>query len=224
MPARAAAGGKHFGHGGGLRVTFRPVPQDLTDQAAVVAGSETEVGLEVAVALEGAGARVERLSSELVLAGWEQARAEVAACAARSHGLDVLVHCPATPTSLAMVEQWERGMAALIGTMQGAHAAMKARGGAIVVVVATSAMHGARGEASAAMLGEGQRLLAKSAARQWGQDGIVVNCLAVGQTAEALANPALGEPDVAEAALVLATITGITGATLCADGGMWMAP
>ena len=87
---------------------------------------------------------------------------------------------------------------------------------------------------------EGQRLLAKSAARQWGTHDIRVNCLApapehvpigVDSMTLSLAPPALGGPgdperDLGPVAVFLAGDDGhfLTGATVCADGGVWMAP
>ncbi|HEX4775709.1 MAG TPA: SDR family oxidoreductase, partial [Acidimicrobiia bacterium] len=87
---------------------------------------------------------------------------------------------------------------------------------------------------------EGQRLLAKSAARQWGRYGITVNCVApapdlvvAGTAAGAvsLAAPALGGPgdprdDLGPVVTFLASDAGhfVTGVTVCADGGVWMAP
>lgn len=84
------------------------------------------------------------------------------------------------------------------------------------------------------------RLLAKSAARQWGAAGIRVNCLApapehvpigVASAELALSPPALGSAGAPEADLgpIAAWLLSddahfLTGATLCADGGVWMAP
>src|SRR5205085_12574073 len=91
---------------------------------------------------------------------------------------------------------------------------------------------------------EGQRLLAESAARQWGQLGITVNCVAPawqamvpGQAGPdqpgdpvSLADAALGPADLeadvggAVVAVASAQAAGLTGATLCVDGGVAMAP
>jgi 3-oxoacyl-[acyl-carrier protein] reductase len=87
---------------------------------------------------------------------------------------------------------------------------------------------------------EGQRLLAKAAARQWGPDGVRVNCLApapehvpigVDSMAVSLSPPALGGPgdvvtDLGPVAVWLASDAAhfVTGATVCVDGGVWMAP
>src|SRR5260370_31879217 len=85
---------------------------------------------------------------------------------------------------------------ASLGVMQGI-------GGRIVFVTPTVSMSGAAGLVPYTTAVEGQRLLAKSAARQWGPDGITVNCVAVApeqvpiggaSTATSLAAPALGRP------------------------------
>jgi 3-oxoacyl-[acyl-carrier protein] reductase len=86
---------------------------------------------------------------------------------------------------------------------------------------------------------EGVRAMAKSAARQWGERSITVNAVlvplallapgAAGVTSF-LTPPALGAPatlhDVAAAVrwFTGADSTGITGATVVADGGAVMAP
>ena len=135
---------------------------------------------------------------------------------------------------------WEQTMRDTIAVLQAGYRAMRERGGAFVVVTPVVGMSGAAelGPYSAAV--EGMRLLAKSAARQWGGDGIRVNCLApapehvpigVGSGALVLSPPALGGPGDVEADLgpIVAWLLGedahfVTGVTLCADGGVWMAP
>ena len=83
---------------------------------------------------------------------------------------------------------------------------------------------------------EGQRLLARAAARQWGAEGITVNCVAASAALVgvdpgdlALSAPALGGPGDPEADLgpIVAWLCSaeshfVTGVTLCADGGAWM--
>ena len=88
---------------------------------------------------------------------------------------------------------------------------------------------------------EGQRLLAKSAARQWGPDGITVNCLAPAPEQRAdrrreqrrlprarprSAGPATPRPTSARSLVFLAGDGAhfVTGETVGADGGVWMAP
>ena len=135
---------------------------------------------------------------------------------------------------------WEQTMRDAIAVLQHGYRAMRERGGAFVVITPVIGMSGAAelGPYSAAV--EGVRLLAKSAARQWGADGIRVNCLApapeqvpigVGSGALALSPPALGGPGDVEADLgpIVAWLLSddahfITGVTVCADGGVWMAP
>jgi NAD(P)-dependent dehydrogenase (short-subunit alcohol dehydrogenase family) len=137
---------------------------------------------------------------------------------------------------------WEGTMQAALFVLQAGHAQMGGggRGGRIVIVTPTIAMSGAEQLVPYTAAVEGQRLLAKSAARQWGPDGITVNCLApapelvpVGaeSMAVSLAPPALGRPGDAETDLgpIAVQLLGdagafVTGVTLCADGGVWMAP
>ena len=83
---------------------------------------------------------------------------------------------------------------------------------------------------------EGMRSLAKSAARQWGERGITVNCVAPplgllgADTPAAVDRPALGRAptveDLAHAIAVLASdaARSITGATIPVDGGVVMLP
>jgi 3-oxoacyl-[acyl-carrier protein] reductase len=135
---------------------------------------------------------------------------------------------------------WEQTMRDAIAVLQAGYRAMRERGGAFVMITPVIGMSGAAelGPYSAAV--EGVRLLAKSAARQWGADGIRVNCLApapehvpigVGSGVLALSPPALGGAGDVETDLgpIVAWLLSddahfVTGATLCADGGVWMAP
>jgi NAD(P)-dependent dehydrogenase (short-subunit alcohol dehydrogenase family) len=90
---------------------------------------------------------------------------------------------------------------------------------------------------------EGQRALAKSAARQWGSQGIVINWLAVASTVFApeladakLPLPISPEPLALGAAPMLPALVPLifamadkagavlAGATLCLDGGEVMTP
>lgn len=135
---------------------------------------------------------------------------------------------------------WEGTMGAALAVLQASFTQLRAGGGRVVLVTPTVAMSGAAQLVPYAAAMEGQRLLAKSAARQWGPDGITVNCLApapeqvpIGVTSSevSLAPPALGGPGDAETDLgpVVAFLASddahfLTGETLCADGGVWMAP
>jgi len=241
------------GAGGGL----------LDGRRAVVSGSAGALGGAVAAALARAGARVATLADRTEGTGPGVAtaradlgdRASVAGAFAELTcvlgGLDIYVHAaPGTvtpsPAPLATLDDpafaiaWERPTLAALWCLQGAHAGFGPRGGRVVVVVPTLGMSGGPGLAPAAASAEAQRLLAKSAARQWGEAGVTVNCVAVepgtffgaplpiGTTS--LAAPALpGRADAASVAELVVTIAAdgsgaLTGATLCADGGVWMAP
>ena len=129
---------------------------------------------------------------------------------------------------------WERPMQEAIDAFARAHDAGRER---IVAVVPTIGMSGAVANAAAAATSEALRALVKSAARQWGSDGITVNCVAVapelfGIGADqvgvvAIAPPAQPAPSAAEVAAALRMLgsedaTAITGATLLVDGGVWM--
>jgi 3-oxoacyl-[acyl-carrier protein] reductase len=135
---------------------------------------------------------------------------------------------------------WEQTMRTTLFVFQAGYAQMRGRGGRFVIVTPTLSMVGAARFVPYTTAVEGQRLLAKSAARQWGAEGITVNCLApapeqlpvefdAGSTS--IAAPALGGPgdierDVGPVAVLLAGDEGhfVTGATVCADGGVAMAP
>jgi NAD(P)-dependent dehydrogenase (short-subunit alcohol dehydrogenase family) len=137
---------------------------------------------------------------------------------------------------------WEGTMQAALFALQAAFGQMRGRGGRILVVTPTSSMSGAPGMVAATMAVEGLRLLAKSAARQWGAHRITVNCVApapaTGDADEAgggrylsLAQAALGGPgdpetDLGPVVVFLASDAGhfVTGATITVDGGVWMAP
>jgi NAD(P)-dependent dehydrogenase (short-subunit alcohol dehydrogenase family) len=108
------------------------------------------------------------------------------------------------------------------------------------MVTPTASMSGAARLTTYTMVVEAQRVLAKAVARQWGPEGITVNCLApapehvpVGmESAEvSLAPPALGGPgepeaDLGPVAVFLLSDAAhfVTGTTIGADGGIWMAP
>jgi 3-oxoacyl-[acyl-carrier protein] reductase len=159
--------------------------------------------------------------------------------------IDALVHVPdraaAAPGGLVDLDEatWDaRGEAVLrdaLHACQSAYAAMKGRGGRIVLVTPTVALVGADGRAPYAMACEGIRTLGKVAARQWGADGITANCVApsldtFGIEHDALGTvaPALGRtPDITDVARVIAALLRdagavVTGATIPIDGGVVM--
>ncbi len=111
-------------------------------------------------------------------------------------------------------------------------------GGSIVALLPTIAMQGAAGLTAWATAAEGLRSLVKVAAREYGKRGLTVNAVAMPAAAlagvtESLNRPGLPVPQLdppasaADAAgIVLALAgppwTGVNGATIALDGGVWM--
>lgn len=127
--------------------------------------------------------------------------------------------------------------------LQGTHAALRAAGGRVVVVLPSLSMSGASGMVAWTTASEGHRAFAKVAARAWGTEGITVNCIGIPAQllAPEKAQGSLDRPglpglslgrlpdprsDVAEAvaALLGTELSFVTGATLAVDGGVWMTP
>jgi 3-oxoacyl-[acyl-carrier protein] reductase len=159
--------------------------------------------------------------------------------------IDALVYVPdlaaAAPGPVAELDDatWDgRGEGVLrdaLHACQTAYAAMKDRGGRIVLVTPTVALVGAESRAPFAMACEGMRTLAKVAARQWGGEGVTANCVApaldtFGIEHDVLGTvaPALGRtPRLADVARVVSVIlrdagTVVTGVTIPVDGGVVM--
>lgn len=127
---------------------------------------------------------------------------------------------------------WEQPMRATIAALQQAHADGCRR---IVLVVPTTALSGGAQYAHVAATAEAVRVLVKSAARQWGADGITVNAVAVDPATVladpstagpvSIAPPALAEP--ADPGALVAFLCsedggGVTGQTFVVDGGRWI--
>lgn len=131
---------------------------------------------------------------------------------------------------------WEQPMRETIVAFQRAHRAGHTR---LIAVVPTIAMSGAPQLAHAAATAEAIRVMVKSAARQWGADGVTVNCIAIAPELFGIDPGAVGSVSIAPPALASrgsvvddlvplirlaasADAHHITGATLNADGGVWM--
>ncbi|MCU1366935.1 MAG: 3-oxoacyl-[acyl-carrier-protein] reductase [Ilumatobacteraceae bacterium] len=131
---------------------------------------------------------------------------------------------------------WERPMQAAIAAFQGAHRARHER---LIAIVPTIGMSGAPTLAHVAATAEAIRVMVKSAARQWGADGMTVNCIALAPALFGIDVAAVGEVSLAPPALAGAGSVAddvvplirmvasadahhLTGATLTADGGVWM--
>ncbi len=215
----------------------------LAGKVALVQGAATPIGRAVCAALRDAGAAVEPMGSG----------GSPAASWAALPTVDVYVHCGpwdevgapcpfATLDDAAFAEAFERPVLELIASLRAGYAHLAKPGGRVVVIVPTAGMAGAPGLAATAAAAEAQRQLAKSVARQWGSDGLSVNVVAAdlaaiapgiaGLPAVSLSPPALGSPAVADlgaigrlvAVVASGEASALTGATLSADGGVWMAP
>jgi 3-oxoacyl-[acyl-carrier protein] reductase len=215
----------------------------LAGKLAVVQAAASPAGNAVCGALRNAGAVVEPLAPGHAPATSWQAFATV----------DVYVHCGpwadvGAPSPFAALEDaafaaaFERPVLDLIASLRAGYTHLAKPGGRVVVVVPTAGMAGAPGLAATAAAAEAQRQLAKSVARQWGSEGLSVNVVAAdlaalapgiaGLPAVSLSPPALGTGAVADlgaigrlvAVLASGEASALTGATLSADGGVWMAP
>lgn len=223
----------------------------LDGKVAVVTGAERPLAAGLAVALRAAGAAVAEVSSNDLHARDLAAAAFASAAQELGGPVDIVVHAAIPDVAFEAIDfdqvddarweaVWEATMGAAIHAFQLGFEQMRGRGGRFVLVTPTVSMSGAARLVPYTTAVEGVRLLAKSAARQWGPDGITVNCLApapehvpigVVSTDVSLAPAALGGPgdatlDLGPVAVFLASDEShaLTGATLCADGGVWMAP
>jgi len=213
----------------------------LAGRVVLVTGGGSGIGEAIALGLGDAGATVAVLDGPI--ASREDADLAFAAAPGR---LDAVVHALVDPDALVAAPlaetdptSWDARCEALLRAAlwccQAAHDALRERGGRIVFVTPTVGLTGGAGLVPYATAVEGMRALAKTAARQWGGQGIAVNCVAppvelVGAASGPdVAVPALGRlPDArTDIAPVVATLVGdvfVTGTTVVVDGGMVMAP
>jgi 3-oxoacyl-[acyl-carrier protein] reductase len=133
-------------------------------------------------------------------------------------------------------DAWEQPMREALAAFQNAHQARHER---LIALVPTIGMSGAAGLAHIAATAEAVRVMVKSAARQWGADGMTVNCIALAPELFEIDADAVGAVSLAPLALaakgsvvddivpLIRMVAGadahhMTGATLNADGGLWM--
>ncbi|MEI8001178.1 MAG: SDR family oxidoreductase [Actinomycetes bacterium] len=222
----------------------------LAGRVVAVTGAEWPLVAGLARGLRAAGATVVAVP-DAALATRAAAEAALGAIVAEHGSLAAVVHAAMDPVAYERVPMaevddarfdvvWEQTLRRALFVLQAGHTQMHADGGAFVVVTPVIGMAGAAGLAPYAAALEGLRILAKSAARQWGDRGIRVNVVApapeqvpVGVVSGdlALSPPALGRPGDPEADLgpVVAWLCSdgarfVTGETMSIDGGVWMAP
>lgn len=129
-------------------------------------------------------------------------------------------------------ELWEEPIQRVIEELQDAHAAGCTR---MVVVTPLIGMAGAAGYSAQAAVAEAARIVVKSAARQWGKDGIVVNAVALDSAAYGIDEVVAGPVSIAPRAIsqevsakgivqwLCSDAAGdVTGQTFIVDGGSWM--
>lgn len=152
------------------------------------------------------------------------------------------------PLASLSVDQWKSACLDPLRTtrhcLQGAWRTLAGRPASIVLIGPNISLTGAPGLVALSALSEGQRGLMKSAARQWGTQGIRLNWLGVDArvfagelaAAELAQSPEMGTPapalgsapdlssGVAHSVAMLIGAHALTGASIPVDGGFWMVP
>jgi 3-oxoacyl-[acyl-carrier protein] reductase len=161
-------------------------------------------------------------------------------------GVVIVTGSGARPTPLTAIDgfEWhrlaEQPMWQTLRALQRSHMSMSGRDGRIVLIVPTIGMSGAADLVPYTTAIEGIRAMAKSAARQWAPDGIVLNMIAipaavfvraVGAATSHMTAPAVTDDyglieTIVETTKFLLSreITHLVGATIVADGGSVMSP
>jgi 3-oxoacyl-[acyl-carrier protein] reductase len=217
-------------------------PAGIAERRAWLVGTEPTLG-RLATGLRSAGLAVATSTDDngydraLDQATTELGHVDTAVWAKTPAGL-------VTPTRLENVDAstWRDlvggTLRAYLEFVQAVERRLRDRGGRLVVVVPTIALSGAADLVAWATVAEGQRALAKSAARVWGTNGITVNCVAVPAALLATETHDLDRPNLQQAALtdpnlehdvaaVVASLcsdamAAVTGTTVGVDGGRWM--
>lgn len=127
---------------------------------------------------------------------------------------------------------WERPLRQLISAVVEAKSVGARR---IIVVIPTIALSGGASYAVQSATAEAAHVFVKSAARQWGRDGVIVNCVAVAPQEFGIDVAVAGEVSLAPRALaeipsfvdVVRSMGDqhspeLTGQTIVVDGGLWM--
>lgn len=201
---------------------FAPGPECLRGKSAIVTGSTRGIGLGIARALAGAGAKVvilsedadetERVASDLRAEGHDAhaiacdvtdptaIEALVASTIDRFDGLDILV-CNAGITGDAGswdLDDFDRVMAVnlrsivALTTLAIPHIAARG-GGSVILMSSLSALRGNGAINAYALAKAGVAQLARNLAVQWGPDNVRVNALAPGLIATPLSEPLMAD-------------------------------
>lgn len=210
--------------------------------AKVAVLSRTQEGNDAVVAaIEAAGGTAIGIVCDVADAG--QITAAVAAVAEAFGGIDILANIAFDPSAVMSsvvdlsVEQLQRnfdtGPIASLRTMQACYPYLKASGaGRVINFGSPAALTGMSPYAPYNMAKEATRALTRTAAREWGPDGITVNNVQpVAETwgdvdvpppANPLGRYGSPEDDIAPVVLFLASADAryLTGYTLTPDGGM----
>ena len=210
----------------------------------VVVGGDAGFGAALVAALDRGPATV---AAVLATDDATQASTALAAIAEPSAVVHVCAPDPAAATLPLVATDpagWDAGCEEVVWraltSLQSAHAVLSPHGdGRVVVVTATAGVSGAPGSVPFVAAVEGVRALAKSAARQWGAQGISVNCVSVpldllapthaGNTSFLPPSARVRDDPVGDVAGAVEFLCGpgargISGATLLVDGGAVMAP
>jgi NAD(P)-dependent dehydrogenase (short-subunit alcohol dehydrogenase family) len=232
------------GVGRGIALAFADEGADV-----VVMDLNQETGTSVAKEIETRGARAHFVSCDVTIR--ESIDTAVAAAVARFGGIDVLVNNAqrANPAPVPLMEHddelvelcFATGYRASLYFMQACYPHLKARGGKVINLGSNAGLDGMAGQAAYGANKEAIRALSKTAAREWGPEGINVNILCPfarspgvekflelmpGLEKKLVAGQPLGrigdcETDIGPVAVFLASDDSryITGHTIPADGG-----
>jgi len=226
-------------------------------RTVAVVGGDTAAGVELAAGLEDLGTSVAPLGVSC-LDSRDEFGGALEAVVRRRGPLDGVVLAsvgddPAMRAAVADLDAdgWrarvELPLHRTLVCFQGVFDSLRRDGGTLVLLVPTLSLVGAAGFGPWAAVTEGQRALAKAAARAWGRRAVTVNCVAVpaallapilamgedddtqpdrpGQPAPALAPPDLrGDVSPVVQTLLSSAWRSVTGATVGVDGGVWMTP
>jgi NAD(P)-dependent dehydrogenase (short-subunit alcohol dehydrogenase family) len=219
----------------------------------VVATRRAETGEPVAAAIRAAGGRASFVETDVTVG--PSVDAVVARAVDEYGGLEIMVHNAYKPARAHRVEDADEDVwlpnagTAVWGAFYCARAAyphLRAAGdrGRLIFVSSPAGIEGTATRPVYAAVKGAQRALAKSLAKEWGADGITVNCIAPVAESPALAEAFAGDPDLRDAvaartalrrigrpeqdigpvAVFLASdgASFVTGQTIVCDGGSFM--